>query len=184
MKQIAKIKNKVTKIIKRLLQITNFSSIKTLVLRNKYLSLLIAITMIFIGKNCYDLILYKKEIKELNISLHEEQKTNKIMKSNIKYYSSDEFIIRYAIEELSLRPTKENKLIHIPVLPPTEDSFGEKKDELENSEQSVNPNENSNEVDTENSTQAEENKSVENAESSSNSDVAQETSTGDATIEE
>lgn len=81
----------------------------------KYPFVFVVVLTIFISKNIFLLSSYTAQIATLEKEASIEEAKTTQMKEDIEYYNTDEFVYRYALEKLNMRPTKESKLIHLDI---------------------------------------------------------------------
>ena len=110
---------------KEIFQSQKLDKVKKFAKEYKFVLIVAFIILFFIFKNVYTLGLYNHQIKALDQEIKSNQAINDQLKEDIEYYKTDEFILRYAVEELNLRPTKEHKLFHGEIKPVEEDSSSE-----------------------------------------------------------
>lgn len=96
---------------------SKYDKVKKIISEHKSVIITSTIIALFIFKNFYTIISYNSEIKEANEAIAKQTGINNQLKEDIEYYKTDEFILRYSLEELNLRPTKELELYHGEILP-------------------------------------------------------------------
>ena len=124
------IRNIVVNGFKELFSNSKFDKIKKIIDENKFLIITSTIIVLFIAKNFYTIFNYNTEIKKANEEISKQTTINTQLKEDLEYYNTDEFILRYALEELNLRPTKELDLYHGEIL--------QTKDVDESSDETIN----------------------------------------------
>ena len=138
------IRNIVVNGFKELFSDSKFDKIKKIIDENKFLIITSTIIVLFIAKNFYTIFNYNTEIKKANEEISKQTTINTQLKEDLEYYNTDEFILRYALEELNLRPTKELDLYHGEIL--------QTKDVDESSDETINTdNESSETLESDNS---------------------------------
>ena len=134
--KIKNIKTKITKFTKvsknifvnaskEMLNSHKLDKVKSVTKEYKSVLIVASIILFFILKNMYTLGAYNLQIKASEQEVIHKQAINTQLKEDLEYYKTDEFILRYAIEELNLRPTKENKLFHGTIKPVAKDTSDE-----------------------------------------------------------
>lgn len=96
---------------------SKYDKVKKIISEHKSVIITSTIIALFIFKNFYTILSYNSEIKEANEAIAKQTGINNQLKEDIEYYKTDEFILRYSLEELNLRPTRELKLYHGEILP-------------------------------------------------------------------
>lgn len=142
------------------------SSLFLFLSRYKYIIAIAIVLIVFISKNVFLIGKYTKDINSYKETISLAEAQNKQLKEDLKYYNTDEFVYRYAMSELNMRPTKESNLVHVNVFPAlkekveesqsTDDTSSEhesedKKDSTSNTEDSTQ--ENNDSTNTENATE-------------------------------
>lgn len=130
--------NNLSKIIRNK---TENTAIVTFLSRYKYILIVAIILLTFVGKNMYLIGRYSHDIKSYKEQVKVEEAKVKQTKEDLKYYNSDEFVYRYAMSELNMRPTKPSKWVHVKVFPKNEeDSDSEETSKPDNTESDDNTN--------------------------------------------
>ena len=118
LRKIQRSSSKISKNISSKLRKNKFFN---LVLNYKYPFIFVTVLSLFIGKNIFLLGSYSSEIASLEQDVKIEEAKTKQLKENIKYYNTDEFVYRYALDNLNMRPTRKSKLIHLDIKPSDDD---------------------------------------------------------------
>ena len=127
---------------------TEESNIFIFLKKYKYILAISFILLIALSKNIFLITKYTRDINEYKQTITEAEAHNNQLKEDLKYYATDEFVYRYAMSELNMRPTKPSNLIHVKVFP----AHKEEEDiDTSNTENTTQENEDS--TNTENTTQ-------------------------------
>lgn len=111
------IKNINVNLYKKFDHLTSRNDTMNFIRKYKFIISIATVLIILISKNVYLIYKYSSETKEYKQTLVLEKEKNKLLKEDLKYYNSEEFVYRYAMSELNMRPTKPSKFIHIEILP-------------------------------------------------------------------
>lgn len=112
---LKKIQRSSSKISKNISKKLRNNKVFNFIIDYKYPFIFVAVLSIFIGKNIFLLGSYASQISALEEEVKVEEAKTTQLKEDIKYYNTDEFVYRYALENLNMRPTKKSKLIHLDV---------------------------------------------------------------------